>query len=372
MRLNVWALLCVVTITSPASAFAGQAVDDGVLSLHLTVENGDQIAGTFPPQYRLYVEPESLRLSLALGNESGEPIVVEQRRIQELLRLRLDTGGANANRVAVTVQWPPEIRLPGEWTTKPTSWAPLTIEPHTGVSWIIVLNRGDAGVFDSGTYAVTYEVPNLQSIVRKATGSSWIGRTPSRPASVPLVIALPQTPREISAVHKLAARDALLRRDLGEMAAAYSRALAADPTDTMAVSGLANSLLILKRYAEAVPLYERLIKQGVVETRTYESAAEAYIGLGDDANARRVLSSAGYSPERIQTTLALRTLAKPYRRLLPRYFPTLSSVSLMTSRSWPLTSRSNTCRSVTHRSAAICRTVVTVRRITRMGSLGEL
>jgi len=57
---------------------------------------------------------------------------------------------------------------------------------------------------------------------------------------------------------------------------------------------------------------------------------------------------------------------------LPRYLPTLSSVSLMTSRSWPLTSRSNTCRSVTHRSAAICRTVVTVRRITRMGSLGEL
>ena len=49
------------------------------------------------------------------------------------------------------------------------------------------------------------------------------------------------------------------------------------------------------------------------------------------------------------------------------YPPAFSSVSLMTSRSRPFASRSNTCRSVTHRSVPIWRTVVTVRRVTRRG-----
>jgi hypothetical protein len=312
MRLNVCALLCVVTLTFPALAPAGQAGDDGELALRLTPEDADQISETLPTQYRLYVEPEALRLSLLLGNLSEEPIVVDQQRMEALLRVRLATAGANANRVPVSVQWLPEIRLPGEWTTETNSWAPITIEPGKGVSWIILLSRGDGDRFSTGTYVLTYEVPNLQSIVRKATGSPWIGRTPSKPASVPLVIALPQTPRDTSAVHKLAARNAMLRRDRVEEAAEYSRALAADPTDTMALSGLANSLLGLKRYQEAVPLYERLIKEGARSTQTYLFAAEAYMGLADEANARRVLGAAGFSAERIQETVArLRGRVRP-------------------------------------------------------------
>jgi len=228
--------------------------------------------------------------------------------LESLLRLRVET--ADSRVVPVSIAFLPEIRLPGEWITASNSWDSLTIEPHSGVSWIVSLTRRDGGVFNTGNYAVTIEVPNLQSIVRKSSGNQWIGRSPSLPATVPFVIALPQTPREMSAVHKMAARNAMLRRDRVEEAAEYSRALAADPTDTMALSGLANSLLSLKRYAEAVPLYERLIKQSLLDTRTYEYAAEAYMGLGDEANARRVLSGAGYSPERIETTLALRNLAK--------------------------------------------------------------
>jgi hypothetical protein len=304
MRLDIRAVLCAITLTSPVLALAAQATDDGVLSLHLTPEDADQISGTLPPQYRLYVEPESLRLGLLLGNESEEPIVVDQHSMEGLLRLRLATAGANVTSVPVVVQWLPEIRLPGEWTTAPNSSAPLTIEPGKGVSWIISLSRGDGRRFSRGTYTLTYEVPNLQSVVRKPTGSPWIGRTPSRPTSVPLVIALPQTPREMSAVHKLAARQALLRRDLDEQAAAYSRALVADPTDTMAVSGLANSLLSLRRYKEAIPLYERLLQGGARDSQTYLNAAQAYMGLADEANARRVLGAAGFSPERIQAAVA--------------------------------------------------------------------
>ena len=310
MRLDVGALLCVSILTSPALALAGQAVDDGVLSLHLAVEDGDQITGTRPPQYRIYVEPESLRLSLLLGNESEHPIVVDQRRIEGLLRLRLETAGSRV--VPVSVAWLPEIRLPGEWTTATNSWDPLTIEPRTAVSWIIALNRRDGGVFNTGNYDLTYEVPNLESIVRKTSGSPWIGRTPSRSASVPLVIALPQTPREMSAVHRMAARNAMFRRDRAQEAAEYSRALAADPTDTMALSGLANSLLGLKRYQEAVSLYERLIKEGARSAETCLFAAQAYVGLADEVNARRVLGAAGFSAERIQETVArLRARGRP-------------------------------------------------------------
>jgi hypothetical protein len=113
MRLDVRAFLCVIRLTSPVLALAGQATDDGVLSLHLTPEDADQISGTLPPQYRLYVEPDSLRLSLLLGNESEEPIVVDQLSMEGLLRLRLETAGAKVNQVPVVVQWLPEIRLPG-------------------------------------------------------------------------------------------------------------------------------------------------------------------------------------------------------------------------------------------------------------------
>jgi pentatricopeptide repeat protein len=74
----------------------------------------------------------------------------------------------------------------------------------------------------------------------------------------------------------------------------------------MAVSGLANSLLALRRYKEAVALYERLMKEGVRSSETSLNAAQAYIGLGDESNVRRVLGAVGFSDERIQATRDIR------------------------------------------------------------------
>jgi len=303
MPASIPALLCAAVLIAPRLAFGAQSVDDGTVSLRLTLEGADQIAGTLPHAYRLYVTPDSIRISLSLGNQSNEAIVVDQRRVQDLLRLQLAMNGPSTKAVAIAARWLPDIRMPGRWATFTNSWAALTIEPSKAISWIISLQRIDGSAFDSGAYALTYEVPDLQSAISKTDGRLWVGRYPSRSATVQLVISPPRTPREISAAHQTEARDASLKNDHATAAAAYSRALAADPSDTNALSGLANSLLALKRYKEASPLYQRLL-QSASGRLTYELAALAYLGADDERNARRMLQAAGLSDEDVRGTVA--------------------------------------------------------------------
>lgn len=99
---------------------------------------------------------------------------------------------------------------------------------------------------------------------------------------------------------EMVAEDALSRGDLSEASVAYRNALTADPTDNEARARFADTLSILNRFDEAIPLYEQLV--GTTQSRSdllLSSLAQAYLGVGDEHNARRVLGMSGMSDDRI-------------------------------------------------------------------------
>ena len=100
---------------------------------------------------------------------------------------------------------------------------------------------------------------------------------------------------------------------VGDAAAAYSRALAADPTDGTAIVGLGTAFLILGRYAEAIPLFEQVLPRGPSESLVFSRLAQAYLGVGDEQNALRVLRMSGLPEDRIASEVAQLRRAIPGR-----------------------------------------------------------
>jgi hypothetical protein len=67
---------------------------------------------------------------------------------------------------------------------------------------------------------------------------------------------------------------------------------------------MAEALVMLRRYREAIPLFEQLLPALHAESLTSAWLAQAYLGVGDERNARRVLQMSRLSGNRLDTKVA--------------------------------------------------------------------
>jgi tetratricopeptide (TPR) repeat protein len=275
-----------------------QAPDDGVISLEVTLEDGESL-GTLPRSYRLYDETASVPIALSIGNLSENPIVIDQEAIRRMFRARVRAS----SELPVSIQWLSEIRLPGSWIPVANSWTPLSIEPQMAVTWLGLMESRDGNVF-RGRYSLEYEIPGIMAAISKLDGTRWVGRVPSLGATLGFSASRPGSPRERAAMHRVTARQATFRSDWLKALEAYSSALASDPADLAARGGIGASLMALGRYAEAIPVYEQLLPTAPRGALTYDALAIAYLATGDEVNARRILRQSGLSEERVSTKVA--------------------------------------------------------------------
>jgi hypothetical protein len=296
--LNRGAFLALLALLAFDGVVHGQA-DDGQIATILVPLDGDEL-GTLPVSYRIYGEPNVLRLGLSLVNQSDATIVIDQEAIRSTLRVRLSAG----QEVAANLRWLPDLHLPGDLVPTMNSWGPISLESKKGLTWLIEVEREDLEPFGRGRLTVQFEIPDIIHAIHKPDETAWIGRVPTRPGVVSLVIAPPNGPAETSARYRFEARQAMFRKEYIKSIEAYSRAVAANPSDRQAESGLAGALLAAGRYREAVTIYEKRWPSMSPASAEYPLVVMAYLGIGDEQTARSLLQRMGVTSERVNDKVA--------------------------------------------------------------------
>jgi tetratricopeptide (TPR) repeat protein len=155
-----------------------------------------------------------------------------------------------------------------------------------------------------GRLTVRFEIPDLMRAIRKQDETPWVGRVPTRPGLLSLVIAPSSGPAETAARYRLEARQAMFKKEYIKSIEAYSRAVAADPSDRQAESGLAGALLAAGRYRAAVAIYEKRWPSMSPASAEYPLVVMAYLGMGDVETARSLLQRMGVTSDRVNEKVA--------------------------------------------------------------------
>jgi predicted Zn-dependent protease len=125
-----------------------------------------------------------------------------------------------------------------------------------------------------------------------------------RSASVSLVVAPAATAQERAAALRAAGNTALRGNRPTQAVQALQRARAEDPTDHLSMVALGDAYVRLNQYKEAIVEFENALRvmprhRSGVPMRL----AMAYVAVGDDVNAARVLREDGVPEQRIPSDL---------------------------------------------------------------------
>jgi hypothetical protein len=287
-------VIVALVVLCAADSARAQSFDDGVVGLDVRVISAAK-ATSIPLTYRLYEEARSVSIELSLYNESEKPIIIDETLMKGSFLIRL---GPSNSREALEVEWMPGILEPG--TLKQLQGgAPLVLEPLRGVAWLVRCTRPAEGLFREGEYSLEIVTRDLSRSIQRADTSVWNGRAPSRTVRFTVVVSPPLNARERAESNALVGDEALARGDDELAATSYQRALASASGDAAIQAKLASTLLQLGRYKQSAQLYEQLLPTLRPGSVAFLLAAKAYLGLADEAGARRVLRLGGLSTARI-------------------------------------------------------------------------
>jgi tetratricopeptide (TPR) repeat protein len=285
----------VATLMVATSAPVG-AQDSGLLRTTIGMPDTDEFFAANMTGHRSYVELDALVFTILTTNQSTAPLVVDQVKLREAYTALV--RGQEA--IPVRVRWSDEIQTYDSNDPVPTSeLEQILIEPRNFVRWTLMLERVDGQPFTWGEYVVFLNVGNLRPAVKTLDGGTWGGRLPTAGIYERIVsVKAPRSPAETARLHGIAAGRAFERGDYEAQLQSMLLAAAADPslTDNLALVYLATG-----RYKEAISGFERIAaRRGLTDPAVHRLLAQAYLGVGDEANARRVLSMAGL-PSSAQT-----------------------------------------------------------------------
>jgi hypothetical protein len=292
MRQYITATTLLSTLLVGYPAIAQEST--GVLRWSVQVADADAILSR-SKAFRFYDPPERITLELLLSNESSKPFVITQAGLSDDITFEL--FGETA--IPIISRWSDEpLHDDGRMPVLPAT--AVHVQPDSGVLWTVQLSRADGERFAAGSYSVRVAV-NLRN-TQTPEGERWPGRLLATEDAVVVVCQPPSSAAsEQAAAHRQLARKAATERRFDDAVNAYQRAVAADPADRASLIYLADLLLQLGRFKEAIPPLERALAMGHVDRNMVPSLlAFAYVGVGDDNSARRVLSNAGVNSERVR------------------------------------------------------------------------
>jgi hypothetical protein len=262
--------------------------------------------------YRVYAPASAVRLILTIRNQSGLPILVDADGLQRTLKIALHAGSKN---VPVSAVWKTELRQSGDGPrlmAGPGQQA--RIEPAGWVEWPIVLQLKDAKPFVEADYRVLVELTRPQAALFWLHGEPFGGRVERR-AEERLAIRAPKSSAEVGLRILTEATYALVEGRDRDAVASFQELLALDPGNAVALAGLGDAYMKLRMYREAADAYQRIRPESLTAYNYIPgSLAFAYVALGDETSASRVLQDIGISGRELQEMLTeLRQRASAHR-----------------------------------------------------------
>ena len=293
---------------------AAQVKDDGVVEHVVSIAGAEQLLPTVqggiltfpqPGTYRAYIEPRALHVQIGLHHDSSDVLLFDQDRVRKTT-VHITSG--DVTDVPVVSRWLTGVLLPAEWgLVSVCKEGPVETESAAIATWTMALEHDDGMAFANGEYRIRVTIPRAESFVFKPRGGPWKGRSP-QPSSgaweLRLSVRPPTSRADWISMYRWKARDGFSRYAWLEVLDTYSEWLKFDPTDSEAALGRAGILMMLRRFREAIPLYQKAIP--VVEstmTSHRQMLARAYVGVGDEAGAVRVLRLGGVSEAKLAAAL---------------------------------------------------------------------
>lgn len=251
-----------------------------VLTISVQIEEADNE----PSGFRLYHGPHEIVASIALfntANEPAAPILIDTMALRQNLRITLE----QQTDLGATVRWLPNPPRGGAAGQEPPIPPQVSLFRERGFGLrAAILPKGDR--FAPGTYTVR-AILNDASTVASSTARLPL-KMPAASA-VTLTVVEPQTPAERASAHRQLGRAALRRSQLDDAEREFQ--LAAQVGGGKSGLGDLGYIYIQRRkYREAVDCFERLLPDlSRGNSLVPQLLAEAYIGVGDESNAVRVL-----------------------------------------------------------------------------------
>jgi hypothetical protein len=294
-------------LSSNASIVGGRKIDP----LPLRVEP-DGTAREFVQVWQVYRgDMAEVEFAISLSNTGADTLYFNSGIIERAMRVRLfsmtDGGEPLERPVTLTMRGVLETDGSGPFVTLPDQLLlaegmdgdPLLAEGRkTMVVWIVAATQPDGRPFAPGRYRFELEQHDIRSAIVTAQGGPlpdeglrpWSGVTRGH---LELRITAPSTPAEVAAMYVQRGVVAFDRTQFEEAATLYRQAVDVHPADAGgALHLLGGTYLKMGRYAEAIPVLQRLPIQGQKLVQAY--LAEAYVGVGNEAEAMNLLRRNGW------------------------------------------------------------------------------
>jgi hypothetical protein len=259
-----------------------------------------------PHSYRIYEEPEELRIILNLGHDGVQPASADQRTFAERLRVAVidDRDESVDVEIEGTFWWTairPRTQLdPGE---------PIVLASPSSIDWKLQVRRADGQRFRAGRHAIIVSTAESFATLRLADGSRTGAAVSERRLTIET--GLPTNLRERSQMHWVAAERAYEQGRFADVVAAARQAFDAHPHSGGSYI-LGMSFLRLGKCREAAAALEGLLQVGLIARSSIpEFLAYAYVCANDESNARRVLRRRGFAAAQLDAEIArFRQLAR--------------------------------------------------------------
>ena len=290
-RMTATMLVIAGLIASEATAQQG-----GFLRIIPRAEDGDQ-----QPEartWRFYEPPAEIRIHLFMANESSGAIELGRAATSAAITTTVRRDG----RKELAIDRQDEVASAG--VDRGSLEDTLRIDAGATLDYVLKLRPAPPALFHPGIYEVTVGLSQLAGTARDDTGRRWTGRHIPE-TSITVVVAPPRGARERSAAFLLEGRRATRAKRPLDALSAYVRATEADPTDLAARTALGTAYLQMARYPEAIVQLEEVAAHVRADGHSPvpEQLAYAYLAVGDERNAMRVLRNTGAAEASVKSTI---------------------------------------------------------------------
>ena len=253
---------------------------------------------------RLYAEPEYIELHVTTFNDGGGPLLLNYAAFQRAVRVTVRSESAGGD-MPVEVTWEDaKLRSSDDspMLTISASESSLVMPPNAGLGCVVRVRPRGGERFATGRYYLEVSMRDVAATVTTDSGERWNG-TMAPAIFREITIGQPISAQERASMAHVEAREAIGAGDWQRALPLLQSANQADPNNLPLMANLGSVYLALNRYAEAAATFEKVLPRLSGRTGVPRQLALAYVGLGVENEAVRVLRRSGVAEDQIQAEI---------------------------------------------------------------------
>jgi Flp pilus assembly protein TadD len=240
------------------------------------------------PTFRLYGPQRSIDLKWTFKNEEGPTsIVVVPQTFHSQIQIRVTNDKTT---VPVAVVWNSSgLRTVAGAADRPPAANAIELKAGEWYEWSTSVRRQDSALWTVGDYELSMDLASAIPALTTDGSAPWRGRAVTA-WTVTFSIVEPTTLTERKTSRRIDAAEALAAGRPQVAVEHYRAAIQLDPADTTAQGGLGLALVAARQFKEAIAPLEAALPSALKEKSSIpDTLAYAYVSIGDEVNAARVL-----------------------------------------------------------------------------------